>query len=105
MTVYHETQVPWPPLRKHTADRKRGQFRTAGRDVTLSEAAERVGRDAGRIAHEVISHLAGIVGAEVKVTLEIEATVQGGVAEDVVRIVTQNSRDLKFETQGFEGDE
>ena len=46
-----------------------------------------------------------IVGAEVKVTLEIEATVQGGVAEDVVRIVTQNSRDLKFETQGFEGDE
>lgn len=65
----------------------------------------RVGRDAGRIADEVISHLAGIVGAEVKVTLEIEATVQGGVAEDVVRIVTQNSRDLKFETQGFEGDE
>lgn len=62
----------------------------------------RVGRDAGRIADEVISHLAGIVGAEVKVTLEIEATVQGGVAEDVVRIVTQNSRDLKFETQGFE---
>jgi hypothetical protein len=62
----------------------------------------RVGRDAGRIADEVISHLAGIVGAEVKVTLEIEATVQDGVAEDVVRIVTQNSRDLKFELQGFE---
>ena len=64
----------------------------------------RVGRDAGRIADEVISHLAGIVGADVKVTLEIEANVPGGVSDDVVRVVTQNSRDLRFETQGFESD-
>ncbi len=33
--------------------------------------ATRVGRDAGRIADEVISHLAGLVGADVNVTLEI----------------------------------
>ena len=37
--------------------------------------AARVGRDAGRIAEEVIAHLAGLVGAKVTVTLEIEAAV------------------------------
>ena len=65
----------------------------------------RVGRDASRIADEVLSHLAGIVGAEVKVTLEIEARIRDGVSDDVIRIVTQNCRDLKFESQGFEGEE
>jgi predicted AAA+ superfamily ATPase len=65
--------------------------------------ATRVGRDAGRIADEVISHLAGIVGAEVKVTLEIEAKVPDGVSDEIIRIVTQNSRDLKFDPgAGFE---
>jgi len=64
----------------------------------------RVGRDAGRIADEVISHLVGLVGADVKVTLEIGASVQGGASDEVVRIVTQNCRDLKFESQGFESD-
>jgi len=62
----------------------------------------RVGRDASRVAEEVISHLSGILGADVQVTLEIEAVVPNGASDDVVRIVTQNSRDLKFETQGFE---
>ena len=38
----------------------------------------RVGRDASRIADEVIAHLAGLVGAEVTVTLEIEATLPNG---------------------------
>lgn len=65
----------------------------------------RVGRDAGRIAEEVLSHLSGIVGANVHVSLEIEARVPGGVPEDVIRVVTQNSRDLKFEVHGFETDE
>jgi predicted AAA+ superfamily ATPase len=62
----------------------------------------RVGRDAGRIADEVIAHLVGLVGADVKVTLEIEATVEAGTPENVVRTVTENSRTLKFTTHGFE---
>src|SRR5690606_12197306 len=62
----------------------------------------RVGRDAGRIGEEVIAHLTGVVGARVRVTLEIEADVPGGVPENVVRIVTENSRALKFESHGFE---
>jgi hypothetical protein len=66
--------------------------------------AARVGRDASRIAEEVISHLAGLVGATLKVTLEIEAEIPKGVPEHVVRTVTENSRTLKFSSQGFEED-
>jgi hypothetical protein len=68
--------------------------------VTLE--ATRVGRDAGRIADEVISHLAGLVGADVNVTLEISADVQNGVPDKVVRAVTENCRTLKFKDHGFE---
>lgn len=62
----------------------------------------RVGRDASRIADEVISHLVGQVGSEVTVTLEIEAKLPRGASDQVVRTVTENSRTLKFESHGFE---
>ena len=64
----------------------------------------RVGRDASRIADEVIAHLAGLVGAEVTVTIEIEAAIPGGAPDNVVRTVTENSRTLRFTTQGFEAE-
>jgi hypothetical protein len=64
--------------------------------------ATRVGRDAGRIADEVISHLTGLVGSRVSVTLEVQAEVQQGVPEKVVRTVTENCRTLKFQDHGFE---
>jgi hypothetical protein len=70
--------------------------------VTLDTA--RVGRDASRIAEEVISHLSGLVGANVTVTLEIEAEIPSGAPDHVVRTVTENSRTLKFTTHGFEKD-
>jgi uncharacterized protein with HEPN domain len=41
--------------------------------------AQGVGRDAGRIADEVIAHLAGMMGASVRVTLEIEAEIEAGL--------------------------
>jgi hypothetical protein len=62
----------------------------------------RVGRDAGRIADEVIAHLAGQVGAEVTVTIEIEAKLPNGATDQLVRTVTENSRTLKFDSHGFE---
>jgi hypothetical protein len=68
--------------------------------VTLDST--RVGRDAGRIAEEVISHLVGRDGSRVTVTLEIEAEIRDGAPEHVVRTVTENSRTLKFTSQGFE---
>ncbi len=66
--------------------------------------ATRVGRDAGKIADEVIAHLEGLMGSRVKVTLEIEADIPAGVPENVIRIVTENCRTLKFSSQGFEID-
>jgi predicted AAA+ superfamily ATPase len=63
---------------------------------------ERVGRDAGRIAEEVISHLTGLVGGKVRVTIEIDAEIEDGVPDNVVRIVTENARTLKFTSHGFE---
>ena len=69
--------------------------------VTLDPA--RVGRDAGRIADEVVSHLVGLVGSSVRVTLEIEAEIPAGTPDNVVRTVTENSRTLKFASNsGFE---
>lgn len=65
----------------------------------------RVGRDAGRIAEEAaIAHLAGQPGAEVTVTLEIDARLPGGASEQTVRTVTENSRTLTFESHGFESE-
>jgi len=68
--------------------------------VTLDPA--RVGRDAGRIAEEVIAHLSALVGGEVTIRLEISADIPDGVPENVVRTVTENGRTLKFSSQGFE---
>ncbi len=69
---------------------------------TATLDARRVGRDAGRIADEVVAHLAGIVGSRVKVTLEIEAEIPDGAPDHVVRTVTENCRTLRFDIHGFE---
>ena len=70
---------------------------------TVALDPERVGRDAGRIADEVITHLVGLVGSTVQVTLEIEANIPAGASDNIVRTVTENSRTLKFASNsGFE---
>jgi hypothetical protein len=86
---------PVPPTPPESAKPKRFHG-------TVDLDPERVGRDAGRIADEVISHLSGLVGANVKVTLEIEAEIPNGAPDNVVRTVTENGRTLKFKSQGFE---
>lgn len=63
---------------------------------------DRIGRDAGRVAEEVVQHLSTLQGAEVDVTLEIQVRVPGGIKEDVVRTVSENSSTLKFESANFE---
>ena len=64
--------------------------------------ATRAGYDASRIADEVITHLAGLVEANVTVKLDIAAEIPSGAPEHVVRTVTENSRTLKFSSHGFE---
>ena len=84
---------PQPPVGKTPPKRFYGS-------VTLDP--QRVGRDAGRIAEEVIAHLAGLVGARVTVTLEIDVQTAAGVPDNVVSIVAENCRTLKFTSFGFE---
>jgi hypothetical protein len=62
----------------------------------------RVGRDAGKIAEEVIAHLMGLMGAQVTVTLDVDAQMPSGAPDQVVRTVTENSKTLRFTSQGFE---
>ncbi len=81
--------APQPPRRYHGS-------------VVLDPA--RVGRDAGKIAEEVISHLCALMDAKVKVTLEIEADIPSGAPPHVVRAVTENSQTLKFTSHGFEAE-
>jgi predicted AAA+ superfamily ATPase len=87
------TSPPLPP--EHRLRRFHG---------TVSLDPARVGRDASRIAEEVIAHLAGQVGAEVTVTLEVEARLPDGATDQIVRTVTENSRTLKFTSHGFEAE-
>ena len=84
--------VPAPPLRP----------RRFHGTVTLDPA--RAGRDASKITDEVITHLVGLIGSSVRVTLEIDAEIPAGVPDHVVRTVTENSRTLKFTSHGFESE-
>jgi predicted AAA+ superfamily ATPase len=69
---------------------------------TVTLDPQRVGRDAGKIAEEVIAHLTSLIGSDVTVRLDIEASVPAGVPDNVVRTVTENARTLKFTSHGFE---
>jgi predicted AAA+ superfamily ATPase len=89
---------PQPSSLSPAAPKARRYFGT----VTLDP--NRVARDAGRIAEEVIAHLGALPNATVQVTLEISADVPAGVPDQVVRIVTENSRTLRFDNHGFEQD-
>jgi len=92
-----ETKEPPPPPPPAPPE---ARFRRFHGSVRVDPA--RVVRDAGRIADEVIAHLAGQMGADVTVTIEIEAQLPNGASDQLVRTVTENSRTLKFESQGFE---
>lgn len=72
--------------------------------ATVTLDSSRIGRDAGRIAEEVVQHLALLPGAKVEVVLDIQAELPEGAPENVVRTVTENCRTLKFSSQGFENE-
>ena len=59
--------------------------------------ATRTGLDASRVADEVISHLSGLLGASVTVTLEIEAAVPNGVPQNVVADRDREQPDAKVQ--------
>lgn len=55
-----------------------------------------------QIADEVLQHLTSLIGAQVKVTLEIEAEVTEGIPDNAIRTISENCKTLKFKSQGFE---
>lgn len=64
--------------------------------------AGRLGRDAGRVAQEVLAHLNGLVGTQVDVTIEIRAANEEGFPDDIARIVSENAAALRFQVQEFD---
>ena len=62
----------------------------------------RFGRDAARIAEEVVQYLTGLVGTNVEITIEIRADLAEGASDKTVRDVTENCRTLKFTNCEFE---
>jgi hypothetical protein len=69
---------------------------------TVELDSTRMGRDAGKIADEIVAHLTSIGGSKAKITLEIDVEVPNGIPEDRIRIVNENSNTLKFKSHGFE---
>ena len=91
------------PIRHHCPRRCRRRIVATTGPMRVDPT--RVGRDASQIAEEVVAHLVGLAGAEVTVTIDIEANLPDGASDQVVRIVTENGRTLKFEPgSGFERD-
>lgn len=70
--------------------------------ATVHLDPSRVGRDAGRIAEEVVQHLTLLANTKVSVVMEIQAEMPDGAPDQTVRTVTENCRTLKFKSQDFE---
>jgi hypothetical protein len=92
--------TPPPPSPAQVSDLRPGPPRRFHGSVELD--ATRAGRDASRIADEVIAHLQALLGAEVKVTLQIEAVVPIGVPDHTKRTVMENCRTLRFNSSEFD---
>jgi hypothetical protein len=63
---------------------------------------ERCQRDFSKLAAEVIANLAGLLGTNVEISVEVTATNGAGFPEHVIRTVTENARTLKLDSYGFE---
>jgi hypothetical protein len=69
---------------------------------TVSIDPMRLRSDGGKIADEVLQHFTSILGADVKVSIEIDVQLPEGASDNLVRTITENCRVLKFEGAGFE---
>jgi predicted AAA+ superfamily ATPase len=70
--------------------------------ATVKLDSARIGRDAGRIAEEIVQHLALLPDATLEIIMEIQAEIPNGAPDTVMRTVTENCRTLKFSNQAFE---
>ena len=63
---------------------------------------ERYQRDFAKLAAEVIANLAGFLGTDIEISVEIKATNPEGFPDHVTRTVTENARTLRLDSYGFE---
>ena len=59
-------------------------------------------RDAESIEKELLKHLTSIKGADVKITLHIDASFDEGFTQELERIIKENGRTLGFDNIEFE---
>ena len=88
----------WDEGKKRYVGLQAGRLVAIGRD----SPGLLVKPDAGTLSKEVVEHLTSQPGAEVEITLEIQAQVPSGIPEKTVRDVSENCRTLKFKTFEFE---
>jgi hypothetical protein len=69
---------------------------------SVSLSPTRLSRDADEVAREVVAHLTGLLGANVRVTLQVEADLPDGIPDDTVRTLVENCRTLRFISPSFE---
>ena len=59
-------------------------------------SSERPSRDFGRIVENIVEQISLIEGANVEITVEIEADVPGGIEKGKQRVLLENSNTLRF---------
>ncbi|MDR1011650.1 MAG: DUF499 domain-containing protein [Opitutaceae bacterium] len=64
----------------------------------------RMNRDAGVISQEVVQHLVALLGANVEVQLDVQATLPEGFKPETIRTIRENCQTLKFGQHEFTQD-
>ena len=70
--------------------------------VKLSDLTK-IAKTTGDINLEVLQHFAKLPKSSISVKLDIEVDIPDGVSEDFMRIINENCRTLKFESNEFDG--
>jgi hypothetical protein len=63
---------------------------------------ERYQRDFAKLATEIVTNLAGQLGTEITITVEVDARNEEGFTDLVVRTVSENANTLRVKQSGFE---
>jgi hypothetical protein len=84
--------TPLPPVVRKT----RRYWATVEIDPTA------IATQPAKIGKEIVQHLAALPDGTVRVTIEIDATVAGGIPDDLKRVLNENSQTLKFRQHGFD---
>jgi hypothetical protein len=70
-------------------------------NVTLDHS--KLGSTAGQINTEILQHFTKLPGVSVKVSLDIQVEVPSSIPDDIVHIVDENRKTLKFDdSSGFD---